>query len=818
MGEAQSFGQWLRRRRRELDLTQEELGHRVGCAPITIRKLEADQMRPSKQLAELLMEQLGIAPEQREDFVRFARGGESTESVTAVTPKHNLPHPVSSFIGREREIVDIQGLLSTSRLVTLTGVGGCGKSRLALEVARGLVNTIEDGVWWVELAALTVDSLVPQTIARAFDLREAPNQETSETLANFLHNKQLLLVIDNCEHLINGCAQLADRLLRECSNLKILATSREPLVIGGETVYQVPPLSLPEPSETTLGRSLESEAACLFLERAEAVKPDFALTEQNATAVVQICHRLDGIPLALELAAARIRLLTVEHIAERLDDRFSLLTGGSRTALPRQQTLRATIDWSHDLLSEKTQMLFRRLSVFAGGFSLSGAEAICSDEHLVSSEIFPELSRLADRSLVEVVQKEKGERYRMLETIRLYARERLQESGEEARLRDRHLEYFTEWAEQVEPKLRGPEQMVWWDQIEMEHNNIRSALNWSLGGGDVQLGLRLSGAAYWFWDPRDHMREGLKWLKEMLAKTAPQHRTKARAKALMAAGVLAVFDLTTTDPAVDWFMESLEIFREQGDPWWIAYALTTLGWYHLYNAEPMVAEEKFKEAVAYARREEDGWILAYTLKGLGSALERFDYAAARPILEESLAIWREVGVLEGIADTLNQLGTVAHGQGLEEEAIMLLEESLALSRKIESKTYTAMVLDNLGECLQTHGDNERAERLFREAIILEQEISYYHGIAWSLCGLGGVAGEQRKPERAARLLGAAQAWRKSVGEDLSAWPYVLNDYARWEDTARAQLDEEAFATAYAEGQAMTLEQAVKYALEGDKAD
>jgi len=360
--------------------------------------------------------------------------------------------------------------------------------------------------------------------------------------------------------------------------------------------------------------------------------------------------------------------------------------------------------------------------------------------------------------------------------------------------------------------------MIWWDRMEIDHDNIRSALEWSLNGGDLQMGQRLAGAAYWFWDPRDHLSEGLKWLKETLTRIPPQQRTKARAKVLLAAGVLACFDLTTNDPANDWFQESLDFWREVDDQWWIAYALTIQGWYLLYIADPDTAQEKFKEAVEYARRAEDGWVLAFALKGLGAAFERFDYAAARPVLEESLAIWREVGVLEGIADALNQLGTVAHGLGDNDQAIILYKESLTLFRKIESKTSIAMVLDNLGESYQACVDNEMAARLFREAIILEQEIDYYHGIAWSLSGLGGVAGGQHKPKRAARLLGAAAAWRKSVGEDLSSWPYVLTDYDRWLATARAQLSEEVFEAAYAEGQVMTLDEAVKYALEESKDD
>jgi predicted ATPase/DNA-binding XRE family transcriptional regulator len=811
----QSFGEWLRHRRRELDLTQVELARQVGCAPITVRKIEADQMRPSRQLTQLLMEHLGIAADEREKLLHFARRGEAAGAISVTERRDNLPHPISSFIGREREIADVKRLLSISRLVTLTGVGGSGKTRLALEVAHGLVNKIEDGVWWVELAALTVPSLVPQTVARTFGLREAPNQETGELILNYLRNKRLLLAIDNCEHLVKACAELSERLLQGCSNLVILATSREPLAIGGEDVYQVSPLSVPEANEASATHVLQSEAARMFVERAQAVKPDFSLSDKNVVPIVQICRRLDGIPLAIELAAARVRVLTVEHIAQRLDDRFDLLTTGSRTALPRQQTLRATIDWSYELLSDKATTLLCRLSVFAGGFGLRAVEAVCADEHLARNEVLPELSRLVDRSLVEVVQAGEDERYRLLETIRQYARERLTESSEERQVRDKHLEYFMDWVEKVEPKLRDREQLLWWDRIDTEHDNIRAALEWSLSGGDAQWGLRLAGATYWFWGTRAFLQEGFGFLKELLAKIPSKPRQPARAKALLAAGQLA-WILGTGDAVKRWYEESLQIWREIGDKWWTAYALDCLGWYYLYSLDPTRAQLQFEEATACARATRERWILAFSLKGLGAAAERSDYAVARPILEESIAIWREIGATEGLADALNQLGTVAHGEDHDERAIALYEESLALFRAIRSTGNVEMVLLNLGCVVQGQGDNDRATRLFREALIIAWESGHKKGIADNLRGLGGAAGGQNKPQRATRLLGAAQSIYDSIGLDLAAWPFGRWDFDRWTASAHTGLDDESFVATYAEGQAMTLEQAVEYALEGTK--
>jgi tetratricopeptide (TPR) repeat protein len=534
--------------------------------------------------------------------------------------------------------------------------------------------------------------------------------------------------------------------------------------------------------------------------------------EQDIAAIVQICRRLDGIPLALELAAARVRLLTVVHIAERLDKRFDLLTTGSRTALPRQQTLRATIDWGYELLSDKEKTLFRHLSVFAGGFGLEAAERICADQHLDQSEVFPELSRLVDRSLIEVVHKGGQERYRMLETIHAYAVEKSYEAGEENHLRNRHLEYFTIWAEEAEPKMRGPEQISWWDRMEIEQDNIRAGLEWSLGRGDVQMGLRLASAVYWFWRSRGNWVEGLKWLKELLARVPGLPLTPARVKVLMMAGWLA-WNVNAAEPMDDWCRESLEFWRKAGNNWWTAYVLVYFGWRFLYQSDAHSGQTTFEEAVGFARASDDEWILGLSLKGLGAAIERFDYSAARPILEESIAIWRNVGVKEGLADALNQLGTVAHGQKEDEHAVALYEESLRLYREMENKSEIAMVLFNLGSIVISQGNHKKALRLFLEGLTLAQESGDEHNFVNNLAGLGWVAGSLGKAKRAALLLGAAESWRTSVGENLSAWPYVIADYDRWEATARAQLDEETFAAVYAEGRAMTLEQALKYALE-----
>src|SRR6266498_382845 len=389
-----SFGYWIRRQRKALDLTQQVLAERVGCSLAAIKKIESDERRPSRQIAERLADILGVAANQREIFLEVARGirpvdqllltrepaiSTSTPSQTRESLPNNLPIQLTSFIGRERELSEAEQLLSNTRLLTLTGPGGTGKTRLALQIAQEVLPSFTNGVWLVELAPLAEPSLIPQTIASVFELREVPNTSIMDILANYLHAKQLLLILDNCEHLIKACAKLSADLLHVCPRLKIMLSSREALGISGETVYRVPSLSLPDPAQVTSAALMESAAVQLFLERALAVQSHFALQESNVSSVAQICQRLDGIPLALELAAARIAVFSTEEIAARLDDRFRLLTGGSRTALERHQTLRALIDWSYALLSDEERRLFRQLSVFAGSWTFEAAEAVCSD-------------------------------------------------------------------------------------------------------------------------------------------------------------------------------------------------------------------------------------------------------------------------------------------------------------------------------------------------------------------------------------------------------------------------------------------------------
>lgn len=730
-------------------------------------------------------------------------------------PNHRLPVGLSSFIGREREIEQVKRFLSESRLVTLTGTGGCGKTRLAIKVASELSEWFEEGVWWVELAALTDETLVSQAIAQALDVREVPKQALSETLANFLRAKQSLLMIDSCEHLITASALLAEQLLRACPNLKILATSREPLAIGGEMVYQVPILSLPEPKVSSPMQLMHSEAVRLFVERAHAVKPDFALVEQNARGVAQICQRLDGIPLAIELAAARVKLLTVEHIAARLDDRFSLLTTGSRTALPRHQTLRAAIDWSYDLLPEEARVLFRRLSVFAGGFTLNAAERVCSDRPLTARGVLDLLARLVDRSLVIVDEQHEEERYRMLETIRDYDHSKLQESGESERVQNRQLEFFLQLAEEAEPKLEGADQIIWLNRLESEHDNIRAALGWALESqveaapqARAKLGVRLAGALGWFWIKHGHWNEGSKWFRHALARK--EASLTSRAKALLRAGQVAIFQ-SDYEQAVAFYEQSLTLYRGQYDRGGIANALFWLGWVAEDLGDFTRAAALVEESLKLQREVEDRHGIAFALSLLGElAYCQGDNSQGTLFLDESLTLSRELGDKWLVGGSLKWLSFVALNQGNYDRAESLASESLSIYRELGDKRQVGGSLYAVALAIHSRGDYATARTLLTEALSFLHEVNEKTYTARCLEAIAGIDVAEGEFERAARLFGAAEALTQTI---KLAVLLQRSEYERNVTAVRIRMDQATFAKAWAEGRAMTLEQAIEYALE-----
>jgi predicted ATPase/class 3 adenylate cyclase len=492
----------------------------------------------------------------------------------------NLPIELSSFVGREQAIAELSDLLASARLLTLTGPGGIGKTRLALHLAADALANYPHGVWLVRLDALADNDLVPAAIATVMGIREQPGRSLLETLTDAIGSSQLLLVLDNCEHLIQACAKLAEALLQACPQVQLLATSRESLNVAGEVVWHVPPLSLPEPHRPPAPEQLgEYQAVRLFIERAVAVRHGFAVTNQNAPAVAQVCQRLDGIPLAIELAAARVGVLSVEQLVERLDERFRLLTGGSRTASPCQQTLRAAIDWSYELLSEAERALFRRLAIFAGGWTMEAAEAVCVGNAIASEDVLDRLSSLVNKSLVNAEERHGAERYRLLETIRDYARERLEASGEAEAVRRQHAEHFLALAEHVAPELRGARQAQWVKRLDAEHDNLRAALHWCVEHGEVEQGLRLGGALWRFWQMHGHLTEGRERLMEALRLPEDgmpsERRMAARAVALNGAAAWR----GTGDYALarSMYEERLAISRELGDRLGVAESLNNLG-------------------------------------------------------------------------------------------------------------------------------------------------------------------------------------------------------------------------------------------------
>jgi len=692
---------------------------------------------------------------------------------------NNLPIALSRFIGREQAIDDVKRAVWTTRLLTLIGPGGCGKTRLALKVAAELLDAFQDGVWFVELAALSDAALMPRTIMSALNMHEQTSHTLIAALIEQLRPRELLLVLDNCEHIIDGCANLALVLLQHCPHLKILATSREALNLTGEIAWPVPPLSLIDPQKIANAATLQtSEAASLFLDRASAAQPDFAASDRIASAIAQICQRLDGLPLAIELAAARVKVLAVDQIAARLDDRFNLLSLGERTAPDRHQTLRAMIDWSYGLLEQLEKMLFRRVAVFADGWTLEAAQAVCGSDDLGPQVVLDVLTRLIDKSLVQVRNRDGETRYSMLETIRHYAREKLLEADELAAIRRRHRDYFIKLAEESEPKLQGPEQARWIDRLDTENGNLRSALEWSLTDGDVKAGLQLAVGLGQYWFMRGHLfGEGREWLEKILPQPAAQEQTAVRARAFRSLGTLTYFQ---GDPAAARlaYEHSLTLYQQLGDKAGIAEAL-----YYL--------------AEAAATQTDD-------------AAARTLHAAARSASEENLANLRAQGDQWNIAHTLNLLGELARIEGAYLAARSRYKESLAIRRELGDQRGIAISLFNLGFVAHYQGDYRQAATLFAESLALFQKHGGRRSILDCIAALAGVAGAEGQPERAAQMFGAVEALRE-VSRTYVTHPDQI-EYDRNVAAVRAQLDEATFIRAWAEGRALTIEEAVDDAL------
>ncbi|HEX2048149.1 MAG TPA: tetratricopeptide repeat protein [Acidimicrobiales bacterium] len=710
-----------------------------------------EALRAYERCRRLLAEELGVSPSPPTEAAYLALLGAEPEPTTpqAAPPTSNLPLPLTRLVGRDEELAEVEKALSGTRLLTLTGTGGVGKTRLAVAAAADLAGEFADGAFLVELAPLADPDLVPQQVLAAVGVREEAGQSPVGTLAAHLRSRHVLLVLDNCEHLVGPAASLAEALLRTCPRLTVLATSREPLGVPGEATWRVPSLS-------------PAGAMALFTERAQAVRPDFTVTgDSAAAAVAQLCHRLDNIPLAIELAAARTTALSVEEIAARLDDRFRLLSGGARTAVPRQQTLRAMVDWTYGALPDLERRVFDRLAVFGSTFDLAAAEQVVAGDGVEVGDVVDVLTSLVNKSLVVAERPGDGgtTRYRLLETMRHYARERLAESGEAAAVRARHLARAVAVAQVAEAELDGPDQAAVLDRLEAEHDDLRVALAWGTSGGDAEPALRLATALGRFWEVRGHLSEGRGWLEAALGAGGGGEAPALRAVALNWAAVLA---------------------QHQGD-----YA---------------AARGLYEHSLALRRRLDDRLGMAAALVGLGNlaALQgRLDVATSQ--FEEALAIGRELDQPQVVAASLTNLGWVAHGRGDLRGARAMYEEALAVRRRLGDGHGRALVLANLGDLVLQQGDLDTASALHTEGLELRRRLGDRSGVADSLTALGRVTLARGDRVGARRLHSQGLAERRRVGDrpGIPASLSALAELARLDgDPATATvLLEEALAVA-----------------------
>jgi predicted ATPase/DNA-binding XRE family transcriptional regulator len=825
-GEPGEFGDLLRKLRVASGLSQEELAERAGLSARGLSDLERGLHRaPHRDTAQRLADALELGATERAALlagrssrVRIApRTATSPWDLSGVSPNlvqaptAALPLQLSSFVGREQEVVQLRRLLQSTRLFTLVGTGGVGKTRLALQVADEVRSEYADGAWLVELAALAEPGLVPQAVSSRLGIREQPGRPLSDTLADALSHKHLLLILDNCEHVLHACAELVQTLLERCAGLRILATSRETLRVAGETAWRVPPLSVPPADqEMTVATLAAHEAPCLFLDRARAVVPGLAIGEREATAIAAMCRRLDGIPLAIELAAARVRVLGLEQLAERLDDQLRLLVGGVRGAPSRQQTLRATLDWSYALLPDTERALLRRLAVFAGGWTLEAAEALAAVEGIGAAQVLDLLEHLVDKSLVLVEDRHGHARYRLLEPIRQYAHEQLVASGEAETAAQRHATYFLALAKTAEDALWVPQPNTWQQRLEQEHDNLRGALRWLTVNGDVVRAQDLGSALARFWLLGGYHREGRTWLTELVRLGSAAEPSVVRANVLIWTGTLAGFQGDYA-AARQFLEQGLAIAQQAGDREATAHALYRLADVAWWSGDHTTAAAMGEAALAASRAAGHGALEASSLFSLGAAAwGRGEFVEASARLDECLVLSRQIGFQRGVAMALGMLGRVSLAQADLDLARAQLASSQEVFGSIDFPWGVALVLVPLGWVALERGELARSRALLLESVQLYEQLGERGWVLKSLEGFAALAVAEERHEQAARLAGAVSSLRAQAA--AYSPPVEREALERWLNVSRARLGAKHTELAEAAGRLLSLEEAIAEAV------
>jgi predicted ATPase/DNA-binding SARP family transcriptional activator/DNA-binding CsgD family transcriptional regulator/Tfp pilus assembly protein PilF len=783
---------------------------------------KADALRQYELFEETTLQELGTGPSASTRALReeIASGRFPPEAAqpprlppkeASEPPRHNLPVPRTSFVGRGRELGEIKRTLTMTRHLTLIGTGGSGKTRLALRVAADLAGAYPDGVHLVALARLSEPELVTQEVADTLGVREEPGRPLVEVLAGSVGEKTLLLVADNCEHLIDAVARLIDFLLVSCPHLHVMATSREPLGVEGEVLFPVPPLPVPAVLPVDFTRLGDYDSVRLFVERTRLRLPGFSLVRENVRPIAEVCRRLEGLPLAIELAAARMGTLATDQMAERLEDSLSLLSAGPRTASARQRTMRAAIGWSYGLLSEPEKVTFGRLSVFSAGFTLEAAEAVCQGGIVDEGELLNLVSGLVDKSLVVAETTAEGRvRYRMLELVRQYAHEKLEEGGEADVVHRRHAVFFLTLAGVAEPQPKGAQQEAWLNRLESEHDNVRAALSWSLGEHDPGLGLRLAAAFWQFWDGRGYLGEGSAWLREALAKGGDAGGADARATALYGLGhiVEALGDFERAEACQE---DAFALYEQLGNRLGVAESLNSQGLIAFRRGDTGRASSLFEKGLEAARESGNQVAIRRAINGLAvMAFDAGDHERARRLWDDALVLGRKHGDRFGVARVLINVGFVDIAFGNYERSTELLEEALAIARELNSRELRAHSLMCLGLAATLRGKPERAQTMLVESLEIDVTREAKADIDEDLEALATTAGALGQHARAARLWGAAESLRGAIGAVWALPERMVFEPLR--DAARSRLDEAAWAAEFARGRAMGWKEAVEYAL------